>query len=710
MNRFRILFIISVIASLAFIDGPQKAATPKYTYPETRKDAVSDNYFGTKVDDPYRWLEADTAPEVKQWVVAQNTVTKNYLSQIPYRAKIHKRLEEIWNYPKYTAPFKKGGNYFWYKNNGLQNQSVLFMTSDLNKTPQVLLDPNKLSTDGTVSLGGTFFSRNGRYMGYTINRSGSDWQEIYVVDVRTKMRTRDSLRWVKFSDIAWQGDGFYYSRFDAPKGGSGLSAENEFQKVYFHNLGDPQAKDKLVFMDKDHPLRNFGASTTEDERYLIIYGTDGASTGDEVYIKDLVKPKSEIKKLWEGFEFNYSIVDNISHTLLVLTNKNAPKYKLILVDMEHPDEKDWKTIIPESNDVLQEAKTAGGKIFAIYMQDAAKHAYQYDMDGKREREIGLPALGSVSGFDGGKQDKELFFAFTSFTYPSAVFRYKIEDGSTTVFQKPEVKFNPDDYVTKQIFYKSKDGTKIPMFIIHKKGLDLNGDNPTYLYGYGGFNISMNPVFSVGRLIILENGGVLAIANLRGGGEYGEDWHKAGMLDKKQNVFDDFIAAAEYLIENKYTSSQKLAIAGGSNGGLLIGACMTQRPELYKVALPAVGVMDMLRFHKFTIGHAWTPEYGSSENKAQFEVLYKYSPINNLKPAAYPATLVTTADHDDRVVPAHSFKFISTLQDAQLADNPVMIRIDSKAGHGAGKPTGKQIDEWTDIWSFVFYNMGITPKY
>ena len=710
MNSLKLCILAFICYSSVNAGNTPKPIPQKRTYPNTRKVDTVTNYFGTKVADPYRWLEADTAPDVKRWVEDQNKVTFGYLSEIPFREKIHKRLEEIWNYPKYTAPFRKGGHYFWYKNNGLQNQSVLYMTDDINKSPTVLLDPNKLSADGTVSLGGTFFSKNGKYMGYTVNRSGSDWQEIYVLDVRTQKRTKDSLRWVKFSDIAWQGDGFYYSRFDAPKGGSGLSDQNEFQKIYYHVLGDDQEKDQLVFMDKEHALRGFGASTTEDERYLIIYGTEGASTGDEVYIKDLSNPKSTIKKLWDGFETNYGIVDNISHTLLLQTNKNAPRYKLVLVDLEHPDEKDWKTVIPESKDVLQEVKLAGGKIFAIYMQDAAKHAYQYDMDGKREREIGLPALGSVSGFDGNKQEKDLFFSFTSFTYPSAVFKYNIATGKTSIFQKPEVKFNPDDYVTKQVFYKSKDGKQIPMFIVHKKTMAMTGNNPTYLYGYGGFNISMNPTFSTGRLIILENGGVLAIANLRGGGEYGEDWHKDGMLDKKQNVFDDFIAAAEYLIDNKYTSSEMLAIAGGSNGGLLVGACMTQRPELYKVALPAVGVMDMLRFHKFTIGHAWVPEYGSSANKEQFQYIYKYSPVHNLKPANYPATLVTTADHDDRVVPAHSFKFISGLQEAQQGTNPVMIRIDSKAGHGAGKPTSKQIDEWTDIWSFVFYNMGITPMY
>ncbi len=708
MNKVKSTILCGMLGMALFANG--QTSNDKYIYPNTRKTEVSDNFFGTKVNDPYRWLEADTAEDVKEWVIQENTVTNSYLAKIPFRAKIHQRLEEIWNFPRYSAPFKKGSNYFWFKNNGLQNQSVLYFSNDLNKTPKVLLDPNTLSKDGTVSLGGTFFSRDGNFMGYTINRSGSDWQEIYVLDVRTQMRTKDSLRWVKFSDIAWQGNGFYYSRFDAPKGGSGLSDKNEFQKIYYHILGESQEKDKLIFMDKEHPLRGFGASTTDDERFLIIYGTEGASTGNELYIKDLSQPGSKIVKIFEGFETNYSIVDNIGNTLIMHTNRNAPKYKLVSFKLENPKEAQWSSIIPENNNVLQEVKVAGGKIFGIYMQDAAKHVYQFAMNGKMEHEIALPAPGSVGGFDGNKNDKELFFSFTSFTYPSAVFKYEIVSGKTTIFQKPEVKFNPDDYETKQIFYTSKDGKKIPMFIIHKKGLVLDGNNPTYLYGYGGFNISLNPSFSVGRLIILENVGVLAIANLRGGGEYGEDWHKDGMLSKKQNVFNDFISAAEYLIANKYTSSQKLAIAGGSNGGLLVGACMTQRPDLFKVALPAVGVMDMLRFHKFTIGHAWTPEYGSSENKEQFEVLYKYSPLHNLKPAAYPATLVTTADHDDRVVPAHSFKFIATLQQAQTGDAPVMIRIDSKAGHGAGKPTGKQIDEWTDIWSFVYYNMGINPKY
>ncbi|RYD75406.1 MAG: S9 family peptidase, partial [Sphingobacteriales bacterium] len=660
---------------------------------------------------PYRWLEFDTAADVKSWVQAENELTQSYLSKIPYRAQIKNRLSEIWNYPRYAAPFKEGGKYYFYKNNGLQNQSVLYVQDKLGAKEREFLDPNKLSKDGTVALGTLNFSKNGKYAGYAINRSGSDWQEIYVLDAATAKRTKDSIRWAKFSDIAWKGDGFYYSRFDAPKAGGELSSSNENQKIFFHKLGEPQSKDVLVFQDATRPKTGWGAGTTEDETMLLIYGTEGASSGNELFVKDLKNPNSEVKKLFSGFEFNYSVIDNIGDKLLLMTDRNSPRYRLVLVDPAKPDENNWQTIIPENKNVLKSAIIVGGKILATYMQDASMHVYQYDMAGKQERELQLPGVGTVSGFDGKKEDKEVFYTFTSFTYPPTVFRYDIASGKSEVFRKSEVKFNPEDYESKQVFYPSKDGTMVPMFIVYKKGLQLNGQNPTYLYAYGGFNISLNPGFTVSRLILLENGGVFAMPNLRGGGEYGEEWHKGGMLEKKQNVFDDFIAAAEYLIKENYTSPEKLAVAGGSNGGLLIGATINQRPELFKVAFPAVGVMDMLRFHKFTIGHAWVNEYGSSDDANQFAYLYKYSPVHNIKSNLnYPATMVTTADHDDRVVPAHSFKYIATLQEKNTGQNPVLIRIDSKAGHGAGKPTAKQIEEWADIWSFMFYNMDVSPKY
>lgn len=683
----------------------------QYTYPKSKKDtAVYDNYHGTRIQDPYRWLEYDTAADVKAWVTAQNEVTQNYLSKIPYREGIKNRLAELWNYPRYSATVKKGGKYYFYKNDGLQNQSVLYVQDKLNGKPRVFLDPNKLSKDGTVALGTLELSKNGKWAGYAINRSGSDWQEIYVLDAAGK-RTKDSIRWAKFSGIAWQGDGFYYSRFDEPKTGGELSSSNENQKVYFHKLGTLQSADVLVYQDASRPKVGWGAGTTEDESMLLIYGSEGASSGNELYVKDLTKADSQVKKLFGGFANKYSVIDNVGDKLLIMTDFGAARYRLALVDPANPAPDSWKIILPETKDVLKSVSLIGGKILATYMQDASMHVYQYDMNGKKEHEITLPGVGTVSGFSGQKTDKEVFYTFTSFTYPPTVFKYNVGTGKSELFRKSEVKFNPEDYVSKQVFYTSADGTQVPMFIVHKKGLELNGQNPTYLYAYGGFNISLNPGFTVSRLILLENGGVFALANLRGGGEYGEDWHKGGMLEKKQNVFDDFIAAGEYLVQQNYTNPQKLAIAGGSNGGLLVGATINQRPDLFKVAFPAVGVLDMLRFHKFTIGHAWVNEYGSSDNADQFKYLVKYSPIHNIKPNLnYPATMVTTADHDDRVVPAHSFKYIATLQEKNTGDNPALIRIDTKAGHGAGKPTAKQIEEWADIWSFMFYNMEVRPKY
>jgi prolyl oligopeptidase len=687
------------------ISEPVKKKLP---YPVARKTDQTDEYFGTKVSDPYRWLEDKDSKETAEWVAAENKVTFGYLEQIPFRNQIKDRLTQIWNYPKYGAPFKKGNNYFFFKNDGLQNQAVLYKQSSLEAQPEVFLDPNKLSTDGTTSLSGQSFSADNKYMAYSTSGGGSDWNTWYVMDVATKKQLSDKLEWVKFSGAAWQKDGFYYSRYDAPKSGNELSNKNEFHKIYFHKLGTPQSADKLVYEDKTKPLLNFSAQTTDDERFLLINGSEGTSGGTLAY-KDLKDPKGKINWLVTTYESEYNVLDNIGDKLLIHTNKNAPNYKLVLLDPKKPQEANWKTVVPESGNVLTGATLAGGRIMATYLKDAASQVIVYDATGKKVNELQFPTIGTVAGFAGGKNDKETFYTFTSFTYPTNVYRYDLATNKSTLFRKAEVDVKSEDFETKQVFYTSKDGTKVPMFIVHKKGLKMDGQNPTYLYAYGGFNISLTPSFSAVNLLWLENGGVYAMPNLRGGGEYGEKWHKGGMTPNKQNVFDDFIAAGEYLKSNGYTSTEKLAISGRSNGGLLVGATMTERPDLAKVALPGVGVLDMLRFHKFTIGWAWVPEYGSSEDKAQFENLYKFSPLHNIKQGvSYPATMVTTADHDDRVVPSHSFKFISTLQEKGGGTNPYLIRVDVKAGHGAGKPTSLQIQEWADIWSFVYFNMGVDP--
>jgi prolyl oligopeptidase len=681
-------------------------------YPEAKKDTTVDDYFGIKIADPYRWLENDTAADVAEWVKAENKVTNNYLSQIPFRQKIKDRLTEIWNYPKYGTPFKEGEYYYFFKNDGLQNQSVMYRTKNVNddKDIEVFLDPNKLSADGTSSLASITFSKDHKYAAVGIAQSGSDWNELFVMDVASKNKLTDLIKWVKFSGATWKGNGFYYSRYDEPKKGKEFSNQNEYMKIYYHEMGKSQSDDKLIYEDKNHPLRYFNASLTEDERFLFINVSEGTS-GSEILVQDLSKNEKEFKTLFKGFKNNYSIVDNIEGKILALTDLDAPRYRLVEVDPTNPNPTNWKDIIPQSKDLLEYVSTGGGKLFPVYLKDASSRVYQYDYSGKLEHEITLPDIGTVGGVGGKKEDKELFYSFVSATNPGEIFRYDISTGKADVFRQTEVKFNPADFETKQVFYPSKDGTKIPMFITYKKGLKLDGTNPTMLYSYGGFNISLTPSFSVSRIMFLENGGVYAIANLRGGGEYGEDWHQAGMLEKKQNVFDDFIAAAEFLIKEKYTSSEKLAINGGSNGGLLIGACMTQRPELFKVAIPAVGVLDMLRYHKFTIGWGWAVEYGSSDKKDQFDYLIKYSPLHNVKEGvSYPATMIMTADHDDRVVPAHSFKYAAELQaKQQKGGNPTLIRIDSKAGHGAGKPTTKLIEDAADMWSFVLWNLGAEIK-
>jgi len=682
----------------------------KIKYPETKKIDHVDDYHGTKIPDPYRWLEDNNSKETAEWVEAENKVTQDYLAKIPFREAMKKRLTELWNYEKYSAPSKHGIYYTFSKNDGLQEQSVIYIQKGLNGTPEVLLDPNKLSNDGSVSLGGLAYSNDDKYLCYSISRGGSDWREFYVMDVQSKQLTSDVIKWSKFSGSAWYKDGFYYGRYDEPKPGEELKQKVEFQKLYYHKLGTPQSEDKLVMEDKENPKYGFGAGVTDDERFLIITVSQGTAPENLLYYKDL-NSDMPITPVFTKFEAEYGLIDNIGDKFLISTNYQAPNNKLILVDPKNPAKENWKTIIPESKDVMQSVSLVGEKLFVTYLKDATSKVSVFDTNGKYLYDVKLPGVGTCSGFGGKKDDNETFYTFTSFTYPPTIYKYDIKNNKSELFRKAEVKFDPKGYETKEVFYKSKDGTKVPMFIVHKRGLKLNGNNPTLLYAYGGFNISQQPGFSVARIPLLENGVVYALACLRGGSEYGEEWHKAGMFEKKQNVFDDFIAAAEYLIKSKYTSPSKLAVQGGSNGGLLIGAVINQRPDLFKVAFPQVGVMDMLRFHKFTIGWAWVSEYGSSDNPDQFKYLIKYSPLHNIKKGVtYPATMVTTADHDDRVFPAHSFKYIATLQEMNDGKNPTLIRIETKVGHGAGTSTSKSIDLYTDLYSFMFYNMGLTPKF
>ena len=706
MKKMVLMFVLlSVVLALA---ACQKEAA-KLTYPVTKKVDQVDDYFGTKVADPYRWLEDDNAEEVKAWVQAQNAVTFGYLDTIPFRPKIKDRLTEIFNYPRYSSPFRAGEYYFFYKNDGLQNQDVCYIQKGLDGTPEVFLDPNLLSADGTVRAFLIGASNDDRYIAVLRGEAGSDWTELRVMEVATKRELPDRVQWVKFSGAAWKGDGFYYSGYDKPAPGEELKGKNEYMKVFYHKLGDPQEKDSIVYEDKSHPLRTYGAGVTEDEKFLFFTISEGTS-GNELYCKDLTKKDATFSLLVKGFAYDSAPVEVVDGKVLIYTNEDAPNFRVVLVDPKNPVKETWRTVIAEKPAVLSSAVMAGGYLFTNYLKDANTKIFQHKLDGTIIREIGLPALGSAWGFGGKRDEKVLFYTFTSFTYPWTIYKLDPATGASEVFRKSEVKFDPADYETKQVFYASKDGTKVPMFIVHKKGLKLDGKSPTFLTAYGGFNFSLTPVFSEQNIILLENDGVYAQPNLRGGGEYGEVWHKAGMLEKKQNVFDDFIAAAEYLIKEKYTSKDRLAIAGGSNGGLLIGAVMTQRPELFRVAFPAVGVMDMLRYHKFTIGWAWAVEYGSSDNAKDFPYLYAYSPLHNFKDGAcYPATMVTTADHDDRVVPAHSFKFAATLQEKQACATPVVIRIETRSGHGSSN-LSKAIEDLTDQWSFMFFNMGVKPIY
>lgn len=672
-------------------------------YPKTEKKVVDNTYFGTTIKDPYRWLEDDKSAETAAWVKAENEVTFNYLEKIPFRKQLKERMEKLWNYEKISAPFKKGNYTYYYKNNGLQNQSVLYR-KDKNGKEEVFLDPNTFSADGSTSLASMSFTKDGSLMAYAVSEAGSDWNKITILDAITKKKLETEIVDVKFSGISWyKNEGFYYSSYDKPEG-SQLSAKTDQHKLYFHKLGTPQKSDKVIYGDKEK-RRYVGGGVTDDARYLIISASTSTS-GNELYIKDLTKPDSKIITVVDNFETDNSIIENVGSKLYIITNKNAPNQKVVTVDASNPTPQNWKDFIPETKNVLS-ANTGGGYIFAEYMKDAVTQVMQYDYEGKLVREVKLPGVGSAGGFGGEKEEKTLYYSFTNYTTPGTIYSYDPKTGTSKEYQKPKVDFNSADYESKQVFYTSKDGTKIPMIITHKKGLKLDGKNPTILYAYGGFNVSLTPSFSVSNAVWLEQGGIYAVANLRGGGEYGKEWHDAGTQLKKQNVFDDFIAAGEYLIAQKYTSSDYLAIRGGSNGGLLVGAVMTQRPDLMKVALPAVGVLDMLRYHTFTAGAGWAYDYGTAEDsKEMFDYLKGYSPVHNVKVGVkYPATLVTTGDHDDRVVPAHSFKFAAELQDKQTGPNPVLIRIETNAGHGAGKPVSKTIEEIVDIQAFTLYNMG-----
>jgi prolyl oligopeptidase len=683
-------------------------APARLAYPAARKDNVVDDYHGTQVADPYRWLENPDSSESRQWIEAQNQLAFGYLEKLPVRAQIKQRMTELWDFEKYGVPFREGNRYFFSRNNGLQSQAVIYTTESLEAEPRVLLDPNTLSKDGTVALSGMAITDDGNLLAYGVASAGSDWKEIRVRDVRTGQDLADVVKWVKFSNPSWtkDGKGFFYSRYDEPKAGEAMSGANYFQKLYFHKLGTPQTEDVLVYERKDQKEWGFGGFVTDDGRYLLIQVTRGTERKNLVFYKDLKDSKAKVVELLKEWDGQYSYVGNDGTTFWFQTDVDAPRGRLIAVDLRKPERKGWKEVIPQGEETMTDVSFVNDTFIVDVLKDAHSQVRLYSRDGKPKGEVALPGLGSAYGFAGKRTDTETFYGYASFNTPMTIYRYDLKTGQSTVFKAPKLKFDPAQYETKQVFYTSKDGTRVPMFITHKKGLKLDGTNPTMLYGYGGFNASMTPSFSVANLVWMEQGGVYAQANLRGGGEYGREWHQAGTKLQKQNVFDDFIAAAEWLISNQYTSSARLAISGRSNGGLLVGAAVTQRPELFGVALPGVGVMDMLRFHKFTIGWAWTSDYGSAENPEEFKALHAYSPLHNLKPRSYPAMLVHTADHDDRVVPGHSFKFTAAAQAAQTGEAPVLIRIETKAGHGAGKPTGKIIEEYTDLWAFSLAQMGL----
>jgi prolyl oligopeptidase len=678
-------------------------------YPETRKDDQVDDYHGTTVADLYRWLEDDNSAETLAWVSAQNQVTLSYLDQIPYRSQLKQRLQELYNYPKYGIPSRSGAYYLWSKNDGLQNQSVLYVQEGLNGEPRVLLDPNQLSPDGTVRLMAGEASRDGRYFAYYLSSGGSDWLDGHVLEIETGNALKDDLRWLKVTGLGWFGDGFFYSRYDAPQDGHDLSARNDGHQVYYHRLVTAQADDRLVYEDKTHPQRFHTVQTTEDERFAILTVSERGQgkDGNALFFYDLSGQEAVFTPIVaEVTNDRFQVVNNVGDKFLILTNQDAPNGRVVLYDPAAG----WKDVVPETTDTLSSVSTQGGKLFITYARDVTSHPYVYSLEGRMENPIALPGPGTAGGFGGRREDTSAFYAYSSFNYPSTIFRYDIATGESSAFRESAIKgFKAADYETVQVFYTSKDGARVPMFLVHKRGLKLDGNNPTLLYGYGGFNITVAPEFNPLRLALLEQGFVYASANLRGGGEYGETWHQAGMKRQKQNVFDDFIAGAEWLITNKYTSPAKLAITGGSNGGLLVGAVINQRPELFRAAVPQVAVMDMLRFQKFTIGWNWIADYGSSDNPEEFQALYRYSPIHNIRAGVtYPATLITTADHDDRVVPAHSFKYAATLQAEANPANPALIRIDTQSGHGASN-TSKALDTAADIYSFVMYNLGVEPR-
>lgn len=691
----------AAIAQNATTGAAQKMIKP-LTYPTARKGDQLDDYHGVKVADPYRWLEDLDSEETRTWVEAQNRLTNSFLSEIPARSRIRERLTRLWNYERFGVPFREGKNYFYSRNSGLQNQSVLYSVTSLDGQPTLLLDPNTLSTDGTVALSGIAVSNDGKLLAYSLSASGSDWQEWKVRDVSTGKDLSDNIKWVKFSGASWTADnqGFFYSRYDQPQGDS-LKGTNYFQKLYYHKLGTPQSEDVLIYERPDQKDWLFGGSVTEDGRYLIVSVFQGTDNKNRVYYKDLQAKDAPVVKLLDDFDASYNFIGNDGTMFWFQTDLKASRGKIIAIDISKPERSNWQDLVPEATEALQGVNVVSHMFVANYLKDARTQVKIFNTNGKFVREVAFPGLGTAGGFGGHAKDKETFYSYTGFTAPTTIYRYDMVTGKSSIFRQPKVDFNQNDYETKQVFFPSKDGTKVPMFITYKKGLKLDGSNPTYLYGYGGFNVSLPPAFSVSNLVWMEMGGVYAQANLRGGSEYGEDWHQAGMKLKKQNVFDDFIAAAEWLIANNYTSTPKLAIGGGSNGGLLVGAAITQRPDLFGAALPAVGVMDMLRFQKFTIGWAWVSDYGSSDNADEFKALYAYSPLHNIKSGkAYPPTMVTTADHDDRVWPGHSFKFAAALQEAQAGAAPVLIRIETKAGHGAGKPTSKVIEEVADKWAFL----------
>ncbi len=681
----------------------------KTIYPNAPKDGTVDTYFGVKIPDPFRPLEADRSKETAEWVAAENKITNEYLAKIPFRGKLLKRLKEVADYEKVGAPFKKNGKWYVFKNNGLQNQSVLYQMDELGGALHEFLDPNKLSTDGTVALQGISFSKDGRYMAYVISRSGSDWQEIYVKDVATGELLSDHIEWAKFGGAQWCGNGFYYSAYDAPEKGKEYSSKNEVHKVYYHKIGTPQGQDVLFYQNPAHPLRFYSVSLNKEETMMFLHES-GAGSGMNLYVRDLRVPDAQFIQMTSNMDLQYSPIETVGDNIYLLTNDGAPRGRVMVADIHKPGFKDWKELIGESKGVLEDVQFADDKLVLTYSQDASTHLYVYSLEGKELNEIKLPTVGRA-GFSGERGQKECFYSFASFTVPGTIYQYDMAQNKSTVYTEPKVKFDLGKYTTEQVFFISKDGTHVPMFLTYRKGLKHNGKNPVLIYGYGGFNISLSPSFSSMRIPFLENGGIYVQVNLRGGSEYGEEWHVAGTKMQKQNVFDDFISAAEWLVTNSFTSKDHIAIMGGSNGGLLVGACMTQRPDLFKVCIPQVGVMDMLRYHKFTIGWNWAPDYGTSEDsKEMFEYLYSYSPLHNLKKGvSYPATLVTTADHDDRVVPAHSFKFAATLQECQGGTAPVLIRIDSKAGHGGGKPLAKQLEEQADIYSFIMWNLGMKFK-